>query len=1123
MKARSSFHSKVIAAFTASIIVVSGLAVATWKLAGDAVDAANWVAHTHDVIHSLIRVKELSIQIELSTQNFRLTANPAFLAERDTAIAEREPILQQTRELVADNPQQQERWVALRAVTDERLAISRRTEYLRQTEGIQAATAYVAGAPLRETRQRMYALLSAMEVEERRLLALRIAEQLRARQWVTGIGVVAAVLLLVLLAASYWLIRRQLKETEASRQALIQSEQSLSTTLYSIGDAVLATDSGRRIVRMNRVAEQLTGWPLADAQGRPIDEVFHLVHEETREPAEIPVARVLATGQAQGLADHTMLVARNGSEYPIADSAAPIRDHTNQIVGVVLVFRDVRAERQAQRMIRQQNELLEQRVQERTAQLRASEDHLRNVISTVPATIAYVDAQQHFVYVNQQFRELFAPALTDFHGRSIREILGETRYAAFAPLIDNALRGEQQSYDWQPLPGVWQVLHYVPQHDAGGHVVGCYVLGIDITVRKQSEERIRALNIELEQRVGELENVSRALRTLSEGNRALTRAVGKEELIDSMCNSIVANGGYRMAAVWYCNDDAQRSMRLMAESGYPQGRDALEALQPGWGDDARGHGVVGTAVRTGQPALARDLESHPDYAPWRPHLHGVVSILACPLHVERQVIGVLAIYDDNPDAFGPDELRLLTELAEDLAFGIAAIRTQAERRKAEASAHRLTYFDPLTGLPNAAQLTDMLAQEMEAHRVRGRSFVLLQVNIGRLSEINDILGFGHGDELLKAFAERLCTVAHAPARVVRLRGDEFALLLPDSNTADADALVQRLEASLAHPFPIADISLDVSTRIGVVLYPQHGTTLHDLYRHMDIAMRQAKRLGVSHAFFDPKQHQHQPYRLALAGELRRAIEAGDLQLHVQPKVDMTDGRICGTEGLVRWLHPSRGMIMPCEFISLAERTGLITPLTHWVIDQAVHLARDWRQQGLSQAIAVNLSARNLRDENLLTRIEQLQAATGGLGNLLEIELTESTLMEDAEFALRVLQRLHEKGLRLYIDDFGTGYSSLSYLQKLPLDYIKIDQSFVRAMADSKDSASIVRSTIDLAHDIGRKVVAEGVETREHWQQLAAFGCDIAQGYLIARPMPATLFPDWLRNFHLSGSSFPTNG
>ena len=1081
-------------------------------MAQDATEAAGWVTHTREVLDSLASTRADTLQIEYSTQSYRISGDPAQLAERDATIATRETLLSRIKQLTRDNTRQQARWTQLREVIDERLAISRQVELLRKTQGVAAASAFVANTPLRETRERTYRLLREMDEEENQLLLSRSAEQLHAREIMVAAGLLVALLLLALLTATYVLIRRQLRQTEASRLALAISEENLSTTLLSIGDGVLATDIEGRITRMNPVAQELTGWSIAEAQGRPVEEVFLIVHEHTRAPAVVPVAKVLATGTIQELANHTVLIARDRSERPIADSAAPIRDAKGRVSGVVLVFRDVTVTHQVQQMIREQNELLEQRVHERTLQLQESEDHLRSVMSNVPAMIAYVDARQRYVYANDQYRERFAPGQTDISGRTVGEILGEERYATAAPFIAGALQGHPQSYDWQSSPGVWQVINYLPKRDAQDGVIGYYVLGCDITERKLAEKEIRTLNTQLEQHVHELEHVSRALKTLSAGNRTMLRATDEQDLLESMCQAIVEAGGYQMASVWYRIEDEFKSLLAMAESGHPGGLAALQQMKGSWADNEVGRGAVASAIRTRQASVVRDILADPSYAPWRPYLPGYACVVACPLRVDGEIIGGIAIYSAEPDSFGLDEVTLLTESADDLAFGIATLRARAEQKKIQEAMHRLTRYDALTGLPNEAQFTEFLTAAIETGRQLNQPFTVLQTNIEQLSEINEALGFSQGDQLLQEFGARLSSAAPESAMVARLRSNEFAILLPNSDAGAAITMVQRLADALVRPFPMADISLDVSAKTGVALFPAHGVTPHDLYRHMDIAVRQAKKKGLGHLIFDPARNQDQLRRLNMAGELRRAIEGGDLSLYLQPKVEMATGRVCGAEGLVRWRHAQRGLILPGEFIGLAEHTGLIRPLTEWVIETSLRLNHAWERQGCALPIAVNLSARNLRDEDLLEKIRHLQTTWGVAAGLLELEITESTVMEDAEFALRVLHGLHAAGIPLYIDDFGTGYSSLSYLQKLPVEYIKIDQSFVRDMSFNKESWLIVRSTIDLAHDLGRKTVAEGVETQEHWDQLAAFGCDFAQGYFMARPMPAEEFPSWVEQF-----------
>ncbi|MDP2367828.1 EAL domain-containing protein [Rhodoferax sp.] len=1100
MTPSSGFESKVLAAFFAAMVVVAGLAGATWKMANDVAAADRWVAHTYEVLDSLMRTRADTLQVELSTQNFRLTGDPSRLTERDAAIATREARLSRIQQLTRDNPRQQERWAQLREVIDQRLAISRRVEALRKTQGTEAANAFVATAPLAETRARTYRLLGEMDDAERRLLANRQAGQSWSNQLLVVAGALVALLLVALLAATYVLIRRQLRETETGRRALAASEESLATTLQSIGDAVLATDTAGRVTRMNRVAERLTGWSLDEARGRPVDEVFCIVNEQTRAPAEVPVAKVLATGEIQGLVNHTALIARNGGECPIADSAAPIRDVKGRVDGVVLVFRDVTLERQHQLAVRQHNELLEQRVQERTLQLRESEDHLLSVINNVPALLAYVDAQQRYVYVNHAYRQRFAPGLVDITGLPVQQILGEARYAQAAPLVARVMRGESQRCDWQPFAGVWQAIHYVPKRDASNEVVGYYVLGTDITERKLSEEEIKTLNATLEQRVDELQNVSRALKTLSAGNRTMLRATHEQELLDNMCRVVVEVGGYQMASVWYRAHGAFNSSRPMAEHGHPGGLAALQAMQGSLADNARG----------------RDISSDPGDAPWRGALPGHFGVLAFALRAGGETIGSLVIHAAEPSTFGVDAFALLSESADDLSFGIATLRARVEQREVQAAMLRLTRYDTLTGLPNETQFTELLTAEIDRGKQQSRPFAVLQTNIERLSEINDALGFSHGDEMLRQFGARLSAAVPASAIVARLRGDEFAILLPDSDRPAAIGMVRSLEQALAEPFPIADIPLDVLAKTGVALFPEHGSTPHDLYRHVDIALKQAKKKGVGHAIFDPTQSQDRSHRLNMAGALRRAIEGGDLLLYLQPKVQFATGRVCGAEGLARWKHAERGLIAPGEFIELAEQTGLIKPLTEWAIETGLRLNQTWAREGRTLPIAINLSARNLRDEDLLKQIRSMQARWGVAPGLLELEITESAVMEDAEFALRVLHHLHDDGIPLHIDDFGTGYSSLSYLQKLPVDYIKIDQSFVRDMSTCKDSAVIVRSTIDLVHDLGRKTVAEGVETQQDWSLLAEMGCDVAQGYFIARPMPSDELQDWIESFHGSG-------
>jgi len=1107
MQSPTGFRSKIFFAFGLALLMVAGLSFVTLQVAREAGQAAQEVARTQSVLQGLAYARSATLQIELSTQSFRVSGDATHIDVRNDSIARREQSLEQVRTLTAADPVQQARWTELRAVISQRMAISNHIEALLKSQGRTAADAFVTAAPLKETRERVYRLIDAMEDEERGRLQKHTAQgRTREHLLYTAGGAVLA-LWLTMLAATFALIRRQLARSETSGRQLADSEERLAITLRSIADGVLATDVEGHITRINPAAERITGWLTADAVGQQVDHVLRLVAETDRRPLPSPLHAVLDTGETQHLDRGVLVLSRDGRECHVALSATPKGHGNGHVRGMVVVFRDVTMERQAQLSIEAQNRQLAERVEERTLQWRQSEAHLSSVANNVPAMIAYVDAQARYVYVNEQYRARFAPEREDIAGCTVREILGERRYSLASPLIDRVLQGEPQTYDWQPFPGVWQVVNYVPQRTADGCVVGYYVLGSDITERKHYEERVEALNRELAQRVHELERTTRALQTLSAGNRAMLRASAETELLDSMCEAVMT-GGYGLAIVWYRQIDNFGTLTPVAERGYPGGLAALRLLRLSWREGEFSAGAAGQAIREDKIMVVGDMAADPAYVQWRQHLVGHRSAIACPLRIGGEVVGVLSIYDPEPEVFDVNEVALLIESADDLAFGIATLRSHAEQKRDREALYQLTHYDALTGLPSALRFTESLCKAIET----GGPFAVLQVNVDRLREVNDALGFSQGDQLLREFGSRLQGTAPQEALVARLRGDEFAILVPRSGRDVALALAHQVGDALSAPFEVADIPLDVSSKIGLALFPDHGVTVHDLFRRMDIAVQQARQRGLRQTVFDPIGGADQPGRLSQASALRRAIEGKQLRLYLQPKVDMANGKVCGAEALVRWQHPERGMVSPLEFIELAEHTGLIKPLTEWMLATVLRQNQAWVIEGCALPIAVNLSARNLRDADLPDRITQMLAEFGVNSNLLELEITESTVMEDAEFALGVLRSLRDKGIALHVDDFGTGYSSLSYLQRLPVQYIKIDQSFVRGMGRSKDCATIVRSTIDLVHDLGKYIIAEGIELQEQWTELSRLGCDVGQGYFIARPMPAAEFQAWLGRY-----------
>jgi diguanylate cyclase len=439
---------------------------------------------------------------------------------------------------------------------------------------------------------------------------------------------------------------------------------------------------------------------------------------------------------------------------------------------------------------------------------------------------------------------------------------------------------------------------------------------------------------------------------------------------------------------------------------------------------------------------------------------------------------------------------------------VVGYQRRTERQAAE-NQHQALH-DGLTGLPNRTLLRDRTGQ---AIRQADRELVpaaLLLIDLDRFKEVNDTLGHHYGDQLLIQVGERLQAVLREVDTVARLGGDEFAVLLPKIATAEGAVVVaKKLQAALEEPFTIDDLTLDVEASIGLALYPDHGNDPEELLQRADIAMYAAKDTHAELVLFDPKLDQHSPRRLALLGELRRAIENQQLVLHYQPIIDAQTSKVLGAEALVRWQHPEHGLLPPGEFIPLAERTGLITPLTHYVLKAALQQCRQWCQAGHELAVAVNVSARRLLDLSFPDEVAGLLATWEVPARQLVVEITESTIMADPTHALEVLGRLDKMGVQVAIDDFGTGYSSLAHLKHLPVHELKIDRSFVSQMTSSASDAVIVRTTIDLGRNLGLRVVAEGVEDAITWQELDALGCNAIQGYYVSRPIPAEDLTSWL--------------
>jgi diguanylate cyclase len=443
---------------------------------------------------------------------------------------------------------------------------------------------------------------------------------------------------------------------------------------------------------------------------------------------------------------------------------------------------------------------------------------------------------------------------------------------------------------------------------------------------------------------------------------------------------------------------------------------------------------------------------------------------------------------------------------------LLALATRGYRRLLDSERAEALYYslhDALTGLPNWTLMAEFLDRALVDGSQAGQTTGLLLIDLDRFREINDTFGHHYGDLLLAQIGPRLRAHVRDGDVIARLGGDEFAVLLPDvGDRATALVIADSLQHALELPFEVEGVDLDVEASIGIVLSGEHGYDAATLLQRVDIAMYVAKVQNLGAFVYDPDADGHSPDRLALLGELRRAIENDELFLHFQPQVRIGTGAVIGAEALVRWHHPTRGTVFPDDFVPLAERTGLIGPLTEFVLNAAVLQAKVWSDAGQPLPVAVNLSVRNLADESLPRQVAALLQAHQVSASLLKLEVTESAIMFDPVGAARVLRRLADLGVDISIDDFGAGYTSLGQLKSLPVTEFKIDKSFVMNMNQDASDALIVNSVVDLGHNLGLTIVAEGVENATALEQLAAYGCDEAQGYHLCRPVAADAFDAW---------------
>lgn len=537
----------------------------------------------------------------------------------------------------------------------------------------------------------------------------------------------------------------------------------------------------------------------------------------------------------------------------------------------------------------------------------------------------------------------------------------------------------------------------------------------------------------------------------------------------------------------------------------------------------RDYGICGWVWEHRRPwwrGMQKELDEE-DQARWE---HEAGAVILVPLIGKSHFLGGIAgLRKLGGGEFTQRDLDLLTMFAAQVGIAIENAITYEALATAKAAAENyhaqlerlnselartnielehLALYDNLTGLPNRSLIQDRIQQALYAATRDGHQLGILMLDLDQFKDVNDTLGHEIGDQLLKAVGERYNAVLRRTDTVGRLGGDEYAVIVPDTDTNAAVRLAGQLLAALEQPFRLGNNTLHIDASIGIALYPEHGLDVAALLKHADVAMYMAKRNKSGYALYDNAEDPHNPTRLAMLGDLRQALNRNELLLYYQPKIDLRTGRIIGAEALARWEHFEHGMIVPDLFIPLMEQTGLIRGFTQTALDMALEQCARWRQLGYPLTIAVNLSTHNMRDPLLATHIAFLLNKWSLPHDSIILEITESAVMSDSTVAHETIEAIDLSGVHFSIDDYGTGHSSLSRLKRLPVKELKIDRSFIKDMLHDPDDAVIVHSTIDLAHNLGLSVTAEGVEDAATAQRLKHLGCDFAQGYYYSPPIPA---------------------